>query len=137
MLMALGPFRFNIDTQILQSLTDRETARIASMDRAGAMPAKQFLGPGDRKIELRAIIYQEVLSPGGPPQIELMGQSMRVGERLPLVALAPAFYGFFLIEEVTTEGTHARADGSFARIDVTLTLTRQPRSFAIARIPLF
>lgn len=28
-------------------------------------------------------------------------------------------------------------DGSFARLDVTLTLTRQPKSFAIAGIPLF
>ena len=53
MLMALGPFRIALRTQALETLNDRETARIAKMERAGSMPTKQFLGPGDRTIEIK------------------------------------------------------------------------------------
>ena len=77
MLFALGPFRIALDTQALERLEDRGTARIARMDRALTMPIKQFLGPGDRTITLDATIYKEVLSPGGPAQIEMMRLWMR------------------------------------------------------------
>ncbi|MGR3486040.1 MAG: phage tail protein [Paracoccaceae bacterium] len=137
MLMALGFFRFALDTQAITGLTDREDVRLAAMPRGGSMPTLQFLGPGERQVVLRAVIYKEVLSPRGPTQIELMRLAMRRGTRLPLIARSGHFYGFFLIEALEVEKTHALPNGTFAKMETTITLNRQPRNFAVAGIPLF
>lgn len=137
MLFALGPFRIALDTQALERLEDRETARIATMERALSMPTKQFLGPGDRKIILDAIIYKEVLSPGGPAQIEMMRLWMRSGRRLPLISRSGHFYGFYLIEELAAEKTHVLPNGTFQKITTQITLTRAPLGFSIFGIKVF
>lgn len=137
MQMALGPFRITLGTQALESLDDRESARVATMDRAGQMPTKQFLGPGDRSIELRATIYKEVLSPGGPTQVELMRLWMRSGNKLPLITRSGHFYGFYLIEELAAEKTHVLGNGTFQKMSITITLTRAPFGFTVLGVPLF
>ncbi|WP_224825583.1 phage tail protein [Cognatishimia sp. MH4019] len=137
MLFALGPFFITLTTQALERLEDREGARIATMDRAGTMPTKQFLGPGDRTITLDAVIYKEVLSPGGPAQIELMRLWMRTGRRLPLISRSGHFYGFYLIEELAAEKTHVLPNGTFQKITTQITLTRAPAGYSIFGIQVF
>lgn len=137
MLMALGPFRIALHTQALEQVDDRETARIVKLDRAGGFPAKQFLGPGDRKIELRAIIYKEVLSPNGPTQVEMMRLWMRTGRRLPLISRSGHFYGFYIIEELAAVKTHVLPNGTFQKMEITITLTRAPAGFQIFGIQIF
>lgn len=137
MQMAIGPFRVTLQTQALEQLDDRESARIATMDRAGQMPTKQFLGPGDRTVELRSVIYKEVLSPGGPTQVELMRLYMRTGRRLPVIARSGHFYGFFMIQELAAEKTHVLGNGTFQKMSVTITLTRAPFGFSVLGVPLF
>lgn len=137
MLMALGPFRITLETQALELLVDRETARFAKMDRARSLPTQQFLGPGERTVELNAAIYQEVLSPGGPAQLELMRLWMRGGRRLPLIARSGHFYGFFVITELAAEKTHVLPNGTFQKITVTITLTRAPSGFSVFGIQVF
>lgn len=137
MLMALGPFRIALSTMALEQMEDRETVRIARMDRAHTMPTKQFLGVGDRTLELSAKIYKEVLSPGGPTQLELMRLWMRSGRRLPLISRSGHFYGFYLIEELTGEKTHVLPNGTFQKITVTIKLTRAPAGVTLFGIPVF
>lgn len=137
MLMALGPFRFELATQALKSLTDKETARVEQMARAGQMPTPQFLGPGERSIEIQGVIYKEVLSPRGPLQIELMRLAMRMGVRLPLIARSGHVYGFYLIEAIEVEKSHVLPNGSFQKMEVLLRLGRAPLGIGIAGIPLF
>lgn len=131
--MVLGSFGIALNTQALEELEDRETARIAKLNRALRFPAKQFLGPGDRTIELRSTIYKEVLSPNGPTQVEMMRLWMRTGRRLPLIARSGHFYGFYLIEELTGKKTHVLPNGTFQKI----TLTRAPANHTIMGIPIF
>lgn len=137
MLMALGPFFFTVSTQLLDKLTDDETARIEPMDRAGQMPTPQFLGPGHRTIEIEATIYKEVLSPLGPLVIEAMRLAMRAGKRMPLIARSGHFYGFFLIQGLTVVKTHALPNGTFHKMEVTIRLTRAPLGIGIAGVSLF
>ena len=137
MLMALGPFRISLETQSLQRLEDVETARIATMERALAMPTKQFLGPGERTVKLDATIYKEVLSPGGPAQIQMMRLWMRLGRRAPLISRSGHFYGFFLISEIAAENTHALPNGTFQKTTVSITLTRAPIGFSVFGFALF
>ncbi|MDO5631149.1 MAG: phage tail protein [Paracoccus sp. (in: a-proteobacteria)] len=137
MLMALGPFRFTVSLALLDRLTDSEQARIEQMPRAGAMPTPQFLGPGERAIEIDALVYKEVLSPGGPLQIELMRLAMRRGRRLPLISRSGHFYGFFLIEELEVVKTHVLPNGTFQKMEIRLRLTRAPLGVSVAGIALF
>ena len=137
MLMALGPFRFSLDLAALESLQDRETARIEQMQRAGAMPTPQFLGPGERAVMIDAVIYKEVLAPGGPLQVELMRVAIRQGLRLPLIARSGHFYGFFMIEEMSIEKTHVLPNGTFQKMEVTLRLIRAPRGVSLFGVQLF
>lgn len=137
MLMALGPFLFTISTQLLDTLTDRESARIEQMERASAMPTPQFLGPGDREIEITALIYKEVLSPGGPFVVEAMRLAMRGGQRLPLIARSGHFYGFFLIRDLDLVKTHALPNGTFQKMEVRISLTRSPLNIGLGGLSLF
>lgn len=137
MLMALGPFFFSTHTQLLDTLTDRETARIEQMERASAMPTPQFLGPGEREIEITALIYKEVLNPGGPRTLEAMRLALRTGLRLPLIARSGHFYGFFLIRELEVVKTHVLPNGTFQKMEVRLTLTRAPLGLSVGGISLF
>lgn len=137
MLMALGPFIFTVETQLLDSLTDEESVRIEQLAVARAMPSPQFLGPGQRSIEIRATIYKEVLSPLGPLVVELMRLTMREGKRLPLIARSGHFYGFFLIENLSIEKRHVLPNGTFQKMEVTIRLTRAPRGISVAGVSLF
>lgn len=137
MLMALGPFRFSLDLAPLESMTDRETARIEQMQRARTMPTPQFLGPGDRTLTIAAVIYKEVLSPGGPLQVDLMRLAVRKGVRLPLISRAGGFYGFYLIQSLSIEKTHVLPNGTFQKMEVELQLVRSPTNVSLAGIQLF
>lgn len=137
MLMALGPFRFSLALAALDQLTDHEEARIEPMPRAGTMPVPQFLGPGARSIEIAAVIYKEVLSPGGPLQVELMRIAQRRAMRLPLIARSGHFYGFYLIEALDVVKTHVLPNGTFQKMELRLTLHRAPSDISIGGISLF
>lgn len=137
MQFAFGIFRISLRSQALQSLEDRERARMAPMERAGAATTKQFLGAGDRTITLDAEIYKEVLSPGGPAQIELMRLWMRSGRRAPLVSRSGHFYGFYKIEEIAATKTYVLPNGTFQKITTQITLTSDPSGFSIFGIPIF
>ncbi len=137
MLMALGPFRFSLDLAALESLNDTEGARIEQMQRAKAMPSPQFLGPGNRTITIRALIYKQVLAPAGPLQVDLMRVAIREGTRLPLISQAGGFYGFFMIDELAVEKTHVLPNGTFQKMEANLRLVRAPRGVSIGGVQLF
>lgn len=137
MLMALGPFRFSLALAALDSMQDVERARIEQMQRAGTMPTPQFLGPADRTITIRALIYKEVLAPAGPLQVDLMRVAIRQGTRLPLISAAGGFYGFFLIEELSIDKTHVLPNGTFQKMEVSLRLVRAPQGVSVAGVTLF
>ncbi|MDO5622241.1 MAG: phage tail protein [Paracoccus sp. (in: a-proteobacteria)] len=88
-------------------------------------------------IEIDAVIYKEVLSPGGPLQIELMRLAMRHGTRLPLISRSGHFYGFYLIEALEVAKTHVLPNGTFQKMEARLRLTRAPVSISVAGIGLF
>lgn len=137
MLMALGPFRFSLDMAALESLNDTERARIEQMQRAQTMPSPQFLGPGDRTVSIRALIFKEVLAPAGPLQVDLMRIAIREGTRLPLISQAGGVYGFFMIEELAVEKTHVLPNGTFQKMEVNLRLVRAPRGVSVGGFQLF
>lgn len=101
------------------------------------LPTPQSLGPGDRTLTINAVIYKEVLSPGGPHQVDLMRLAIRKGARLPLISRAGGFYGFFLIQSLTAEKTHVLPNGTFQKMEIELQLIRSPSNISLTGIQLF
>ncbi len=131
MAFALGPFRLALDTQAIEQLEDQESPRVATKAPAFSAPIRQRLGPGQRTVTLEAVIYKEVLSPGGPAQIELMRLAMRQGWRLPLFSRSLHFYGFYEIDDLTATKTHMLPNGTFQKITTQIKLARVPSGFSI------
>lgn len=135
-LFALGPFRISLDTMALQELEDDEQVNTASTARHRAMNSKHWLSAGDRNIRLNALIYKEAVSPGGPLQIELMRLWMRSGQRAPLISMSGHFYGFYTLEGIKVVKTHALPNGTFQKMDLTLTLGRAPLGISLFGVAL-
>ncbi|KPN64243.1 hypothetical protein SAMN04488527_101243 [Aliiroseovarius crassostreae] len=132
----LGPFRIALDTQAIEQLDDQEAPRVAVKEPAYSAPIRQHLGPGQRTITLDAVIYKEVLSPGGPAQIELMRRAMRWHWRMPLVSRSLHFYGFYEIEDLKATKTHMLPNGTFQKITTQIVLARVPSRLSIFGISL-
>ncbi len=56
-MMALGEYRFSIDTAAYQQLQRTTEYRWQSQARVGRLPAQQYVGPGSDSITLNGIIH--------------------------------------------------------------------------------
>lgn len=136
MLFALGPFRISLNTMALQQLEDEEEVNVAAPARARSMTPKHFLSAGDRTIRIEAVIYKEVVSPGGPLQEVLMRLWMRTGRRMPLISRSGRFYGFYTLTKISSVNTHVLPNGTFQKTTLTLTLRRAPLGFSLLGVPI-
>lgn len=82
-MMALGAFRFSLDTAAYQDFKRSQTYRWQSQERLLRRPALQFLGLGEETIELNGLIYPHFR--GGLTQVETMRVEANKGSRLVLV----------------------------------------------------
>ena len=56
-MLALGSYRFSIDTSAYQELLRTTSYRWARQPRLGRLPARQFVGPDGETITLNGVIY--------------------------------------------------------------------------------
>ena len=82
-MMALGTYRFSIDTAAYDTFKRSQTYRWQSQARVLRRPAQQFLGVGDETIELQGVIYPHLR--GGLAQLDGMRAEAAKGEPLLLV----------------------------------------------------
>lgn len=119
-MMALGGFRFGVNTANYQSLQRTAAYRWATLDRAGRTPAAQYLGPGVETITLNGTIYPHFK--GGLRQVEAMRLVAATGEPMILVDGLGFVLQRWVIQSISeTKGTFLR-DGAPRRIDFTMAL---------------
>lgn len=94
-MLALGDYRFSINTSAYQSLSRSKDYRWKSQERIHNDPALQYVGPGEEKIELDGIIYPHYR--GGLGQIDAMKESADQGEPLLLVDGRGYVHGYWVI----------------------------------------
>lgn len=116
-MMALGPFRFSIDTQILTRIDRRFPFRHADQDLVGRAPGSQFLGPGLERIQLPSLIYPVFLPGSGMSQIEAMRQTASTGAALMLAAGTGRVLGRYTIRNVDDTRDHFIVNGIAQKID--------------------
>ncbi|MCP5136609.1 MAG: phage tail protein [Gammaproteobacteria bacterium] len=98
-MLALGEFRFSLDTAAFQSLQRTTEWSWAEAERAGAIPSLQYTGPGRDSITLQGVIYPEYR--GGFAQIDAMRTQAGRGEPLDLVDGGGGVRGAWVIKSIT------------------------------------
>jgi phage protein U len=69
-MMALGDYRFSVDTAAYQELKRSQAYRWQPQERLLRRPAQQFLGPSEETLELTGVIYPHYR--GGLLQLALL-----------------------------------------------------------------
>lgn len=107
MLMALGPYRFEVATAAYQTLRDVAEYRWQAQDRVGREPVLQFVGPGGRTVEVDGVIYPH--HAGGLGQVAEMRRLASGGAPLLMVSGRGDVMGLWVIERVEeTTSSHLR-----------------------------
>jgi len=109
-LLRLGVFTFKVSGPSYEGFEHTSSARWAKLDRLGAKPARQFVGPGDETIYLDGTIYPRFF--GGFGQIEAMRAAAGLGQPMMLVSGYGRVFGMFVIERVASSQSYFLPDGS-------------------------
>jgi len=119
-MLALGDYRFSMDTAAYNKLVRDYEFNWSSQSRIGRRPALQFVGLGDEIITLSGVIYPHFR--GGLEQITAMVIEAGKGEPLPLVDGRGRFWGDFVITKIKQGEESFDSDGSAYRQTFTLGL---------------
>lgn len=119
-MMALGAFRFGVNTASYQSSRQVAAFRWAKLDRIGRAPAMQFLGPDAPQMTLEGVIYPHFR--GGLRQVEAMRAVAGLGEPMMLVDGLGWVWQRWAITAVEERKDTFMADGAPRRIAFSLSL---------------
>ena len=122
MMLALGPYRFSLNTSADQSLKRSSEYRWPSIERIGKEPLLQAIGPGCDRIDLDGVIYPHFR--GGLGQINAMRDSAAKQEPLMLINGQGNVLGRFVITQIEESQNTFLADGSPRKIEFRLSLER-------------
>lgn len=122
MMLALGPYRFSLNTSAYQSLKRSSEYRWPSIERIGKEPLLQAMGPGCDRIDLDGVIYPHFR--GGLGQINAMRDSAQRQEPLMLINGQGNVLGRFVITQIEESQNTFLADGAPRKIEFRLSLER-------------
>jgi phage protein U len=108
-MMALGNFRFSIDTAAYQELKRSQAFRWQAQERLQRPPAMQFIGAGDESIELGGVIYPHFK--GGLKQLDAMRIEASKGQPLLLVDGLGFVWGQWVITQIDEGQSFFQANG--------------------------
>jgi hypothetical protein len=119
-MMGLGDYRFGLPTAAYQDLSRTTSWRWPTVERIGARPASQFVGPGEDCITMSGVIYPAFR--GGVGQLAAMRAEADKGEPLNLVDGTGQLWGQYVITEVREGQSVFFSNGAFRcqNFDITL-----------------
>lgn len=123
-MMALGPYRFAVDSFILDSIDRKLPARHADIELVGRAPGSQFIGPGAERIELPAVLYPAFLQGRGLSQLDGLRESANRGTPLMLAAGTGRTLGLFTVREVSDVRRHNLPNGYPQKVEIRIELVR-------------
>ncbi|MCO1333143.1 phage tail protein [Microbulbifer sp. OS29] len=97
-MMALGRYRFSIDSAAYQELKHSQAYRWQAQERLQRRPAMQFLGAGEESIEFSGVIYPHFK--GGLKQLDAMRIEASKGQPLLLVDGLGFVWGQWVITQI-------------------------------------
>lgn len=114
-MMALGTYRFGLETAAYDTLTRSDSYRWVQQDRLGTKPAQQFIGPGPTTIQLPGVILPHFK--GGLGQLDAMRAEADKGEELDLIDSLGKNWGKFCIKLIDETQSRLIASGQPRRIE--------------------
>jgi phage protein U len=119
-MMGLGDFRFGLPTAAYQDLSRTSSWRWPTVERIGARPASQFVGPGEDCVTMNGVIYPAFR--GGIGQLAAMRAEADKGAPLNLVDGTGQHWGQYVITEVREGQSNFFSNGMFRSqaFDITL-----------------
>ncbi|WP_421780707.1 phage tail protein [Kiloniella litopenaei] len=121
-MMALGNYRFSMDTAAYDKLRRENDYNWVSVQRLGAETSQQYLGEGDETITLDGVIYPHFK--GGLNQVSDMRAQASTGEAFLMVDGRGKVWGKYAIKKITEEQSRPRKDSAPLKIDFSLILKR-------------
>ena len=124
-MMSLGQFQFGLDTLSYEQLQRSTEYRHPANSRVGAMPARQFTGPGEDKINLAGCQVPEFK--GERKSLDKLRRMADAGSAYALVRAGGGegnVLGAWVIEGVQETGSIFIAEGVPRKVEFTLALAR-------------
>lgn len=123
-LMALGQFVFSLPTLSFDEVRRQCTWRHPTNERVGAMPARQFVGPGEDTVTIAGVLVPLIAGRlGSIAELRAMADT---GKAFALVGGTGEVFGAYVIESLDEGRSMLMGDGSPRRIEFSLTLQRKP-----------
>jgi hypothetical protein len=119
-MLALGEFRFEIETAAYQKLSLNQSWRWPEQARINRDPALQFVGRGTDEISLDGVIYPGFK--GGLEQVEAMRDLADKGKPQPLVDGLGRVWGPWVITDISDTRSVLTDNGQPRKIDFNLKL---------------
>lgn len=119
-MMALGEYRFSLNTAAYQELERTSSWRWPTVDRIGARPASQYVGPGEDSVSMRGDIYPHFR--GGLGQLTKMREAAAKGVPLNMVDGNGRVWGEYVITEVREGQSVFFSNGKPRKVTFDLTL---------------
>lgn len=120
-MMALGDYLFSVSSAAYQELERTNEWRWPTVERIGAAPARQYVGPGDDIIRMSGTIYPHfVAQRRGLDQLPLMRQEASKGEPLTLVDGTGKVWGNFCVLSIREGQKAFFSDGAPRCIEFTI-----------------
>ncbi len=108
-MMALGSYRFSIDSAAYQELKHSQAYRWQAQERLQRRPAMQFVGAGEESIELSGVIYPHFK--GGLEQLDTMRTEANKGQPLLLVDGLGFVWGQWVITQIDEGQSFLQGNG--------------------------
>jgi phage protein U len=125
-MLALGDYRFSVDTAAYQTLQQSQSWGWVEQARVGSQPLLQLTGKALRSITMTGTIYPEYK--GGFGQVSLMRKEADKGKPLTLLSMSETvdssglIVGDFVIVSVSETHRMFRGDGSPRAIEFSIEL---------------
>lgn len=119
-MMALGVFRFGLDTQAFQQARRAWSFRHTDHARIGVLSATQYMGEDPHTISLSGVLYPEYK--GGLGQISGMAAVAKTGAPLLMVDGTGLLWGRMVIVGLQQTATHFKPNGSPKKIEFSIEL---------------
>lgn len=125
-MLALGDYRFSVDTAAYQSLQQSQSWGWVEQARVGSQPLLQLTGKALRSITMTGTIFPEYK--GGFGQVSLMRKEADKGKPLTLLSMSETvdasglIVGDFVIVSVSETHRAFRKDGSPRAIEFSIEL---------------
>jgi len=119
-MLALGNYRFSVDTAAYQSFTRDLSFLWPTQQRFGGHAAPQFVGKGEFKRSLKGVIYPEYK--GGLKQVDAMAVEASQGKPLQLVSGTGDILGYWCITTIHEEKKVFHRNGLPRKLDFSLEL---------------